>query len=194
MKLADMIQAPRADERGQHHVQHPLGAEGDAEAHPAWVRPITPPSASPATGRAEAGRTATPASATTRRPGGGGPALPAPPGCRQPLPRSRSPGLAPSSLKTPVGSARRPKAFPSSPRAAPQLQGRTGSRWPGSGSPPLTSPPSCSMAPATPIARLTRGERGPPLSGASDWREPGKTANQRRVCSRRAPRGARREV
>lgn len=175
-------------------MQHPQGAEGDAEAHPAWVRPITPPA--PAPPPAERRRGGRPHRQAQQRDGQEEVARRCrpPPGCRQPLPRSRSPGLAPSSLKTPGGSARRPKAFPSSPRAAPQLSGRTGSRWPGSGSPPLTSPPSCSMAPATPIARLTRGERGPPLSGASDWREPGNTANQRRVCSRRAPRGARREV
>lgn len=42
MKLADMLQVPRADKQGQHQPQPPPGAKGDAEARPACVRPISP--------------------------------------------------------------------------------------------------------------------------------------------------------
>lgn len=201
-----MLQVPRADEQGQHHPQAPLRRDVDTEAHPARVRPIMPSSTSPAPGRTGAGQTATPTT-TTRRPGGSGPALLAPSRPRAavtPVPhRSCYPANTARASLPPSGHR---AAQPGTPRPSPapcgQLRGCRSGRPPSGpvptpeepparpGPSPLTSPRSCSMAPKTPLARLTRAEHVPPLSGASDWREPGKESQSAKsLFSPRSPRG-----
>lgn len=190
MKLADMLQLPRSDGRGQNHPQPPQRGEGDTEAHPARVRPTIPSSASPAPGSAEAGRTATPATTTTGRPGGGGPVLLVP-GRGQPLPQYHTaavtPLTQPGPRALPQGTGRPspvPQGLPQHPAGSSAAVGAEGLPPARPGPSPLTSPRSCSMAPRTPLTRLTRGEHVPPsaahLIGGSREKKP----NQRRACSR----------
>lgn len=205
-----MLQVPRADKQGQHHPQLAQRGEGEAEAHPARVRPIIPSSTSPVPISTGAGRTATPAMTTTRRPGGGGPALLAlsrPRAAVIPVPhRCRYPANTARASRPPSGHrAAQPGATRLSPAHRGQLRGCRSGRppsgpLPAPEEPPaqpgpsrLTSPRSCSMAPRTPLARLARGEHVSPTEAPLIGGRREKKTNQRTAYSRRAPRGARRE-
>lgn len=125
IKLADMLQIPRADGRGQHRPQMARRSDEVAAAQPARVRPAIPSSTTPAPGSAEAGLTATPATTTARRPRGGSPALLAASRRRTPH-RSRysahtARASSSPSMRAPGGPARRAEALPSALRAAPRL-------------------------------------------------------------------------
>lgn len=210
MKLADTLQVPRADKQGQHHPQLAQRGGGDAEApsrpgqthHP-------PPSTSPVSGNTGAGRTATPATTTTRRQGGGCPAVLAPSRPRAALTpyhtAAITPLTQPGPRALPQGTRRPsplPQGFPQRPAGGSAAVGADGPapaqfrprRSPRRSPSPLTSPRSCSMAPRTPLARLARGERLPPSAAPPIGGSREKKANQRRACSRRAARGARREL